>query len=77
MAFACAMLLIGSAMCSAAVDAGKIALEPVYPGMSESALINAFGQPNYRDGDDWIYQDAKVEVEHGVVENRRARRSSG
>ena len=68
MAFACAMLLLGTAICSATVDAGKIALGPVYPGMSVNALIDACGQPNYRDGDDWIYQDAKVEVERGVVE---------
>ena len=36
--------------------------------MSETDLINAFGQPVYRDGDDWTYQNFQVEVEHGIVE---------
>ena len=30
-------------------------------------LINAFGQPTYKDGDDWTYAKFKVEVKRGVV----------
>lgn len=67
-ALICGALLLSSSLTLAAVDGSKIALGSIYPGMSESALINACGQPNYRDGDDLIYSDFKVEVEHGVVE---------
>ena len=67
-ALICGALLLSSSLTLAAVDGSKIALGSIYPGMSVNALIDACGQPNYRDGDDWIYQDAKVEVEHGIVE---------
>ena len=67
-ALVCGALLLSSSLCFAAVDGGQIALGKIFPGMSESELINAFGQPVYRDGDDWIYQTFKVEVERGIVE---------
>ena len=67
-ALICGVLLLSSSLSLAAVDASKIALGAIYPGMSESALLNACGQPNYRDGDDWVYQNFKAEVEHGIVE---------
>ena len=67
-ALICGVMLLSASMCLAAVDGGKIALGSIYPGMSEQDLLNAFGQPVYRDGDDWTYQTFKVEVEHGVVE---------
>ena len=40
----------------------------MFCGMSESDLIAAFGQPTYRDGEDWTYQTFNVEVERGRVE---------
>ena len=67
-ALICGAILFGSSLCFAAVDGGKISLGGISPGMSENDLINAFGQPVYRDGDDWTYQNFQVEVEHGIVE---------
>lgn len=64
----CGAILLGSAFCLAAVDGGKISLGRVYPGMSQTELLNAFGQPQSRYGDDWNYQSFTVEVEHGIVE---------
>lgn len=67
-ALVCGVILMSSSLCLAEVDGGKISLGGVYPGMSEQDLFNAFGKPTYRDGDDWTYQNFKVEVEHGRVE---------
>lgn len=67
-ALVCGVMLLSSSLCLAAVDDSKIAIGSIYPGMSEQDLLNAFGQPTYRDGDDWTYQTFKVEVEHGRVE---------
>ena len=67
-ALICGAMLLTSSLTFAAVDGSNIALGSIYPGMSESDLINAFGQPTYRDGDDWTYQNFKVEVERGMVE---------
>ena len=64
----CGAILLSSTLCMAAVDSSKIALGKIFPGMSEAELVNAYGQPSYRDGEDWIYGDFKVEVEYGVVE---------
>lgn len=75
-ALICGVMLLGSSLCLAAVDGGKIALGSIYPGMSEQDLLNAFGQPTYRDGDDWTYQTFKVEVEHGIVEKVSTRSES-
>ena len=67
-ALVCGALLLTSSPGFAAVDGGKIALGGIFPGMSEAALIDAFGQPVYRDGDDRTYSTFKVEIERGVVE---------
>ena len=67
-ALICGAILLSSSLCFATVDGGKIALGGISPGMSETDLINAFGQPVYRDGDDWTYQNFQVEVERGIVE---------
>ena len=60
-------MLLSSSLCFAAIDDEFIALGKIAPGMSESALIDAFGQPVYKDDDDWTYQTFKVEVECGIV----------
>ena len=75
-ALICGVMLLSSSLCLASVDGGKIALGSIYPGMNEQDLLNAFGQPTYRDGDDWIYQTFKVEVEHGRVEKVSTRSES-
>ena len=75
-ALLCGAMLLSASLCLAAVDGGKIALGSIYPGMSEQALLNAFGQPTYRDGDDWTYQSFQVEVEHGRVEKVSTRSES-
>ncbi|MBR0260399.1 MAG: hypothetical protein IJQ85_01260 [Selenomonadaceae bacterium] len=67
-AIICGVMILSSSLCFAAVDSGKIALGRISPGMSETDLIDAFGQPIHRDGDDWTYQTFKVEVERGIVE---------
>lgn len=75
-ALVCGVMLLSASLCLAAVDGGKIALGSIYPGMSEQDLLNAFGQPNYRDGDDWTYQTFQVEVERGRVEQVSTRSES-
>ena len=67
-AIICGAMILSSTLCFAAVDGGKISLGGIVPGMSEQDLINAFGQPTYRDGDDWSYKTFNVEVERGIVE---------
>ena len=67
-ALLCGMMLLGSSLTFAAVDDSKIALGSIYPGMSANDILNAFGQPNYRDDDDLHYQNFTVEIEHGIVE---------
>ena len=66
-ALICGAMILSSSLCFAAVDGNKIALGGISPGMSETDLIAAFGQPSYRDGEDWTYKTFKVEVERGVV----------
>ena len=68
-----AILIIGSAMlvsslAMAMLEPGKVIVGGVFPGMTVNQLISNFGQPNYRDGDDWAYQDFQVDIEGGVVE---------
>lgn len=67
-AFICGAIIFSSSLCLATVDGGKILLGGISPGMSETDLINAFGQPTYKDGDDWTYKNFSIEVEHGIVE---------
>ena len=67
-ALVCGAIILTSSLCFAAVDGGKISIGSIFPGMSESAVIDAFGQPVYRDGDDWTYSTFKVDIERGVVE---------
>ena len=64
----CGAMLLSSSLCFAAVDDEQIALGKISPGMKANAVLNAFGQPTYRNGDDWTYPNFKVEVEHGIVE---------
>ena len=66
-ALICGAIMLTSSLAMAAVDGGKIAIGGVSPGMSETDLLNAFGQPIRRDGDDWTYPNFKVEVERGIV----------
>jgi len=66
-ALICGAMILSSSVCFATVDNGKIALGGISPGMSETDLIAAFGQPNYRDGEDWTYKNFKVEVERSIV----------
>ena len=75
-ALLCGVMLLSASMCLAAVDGSKIALGGIYPGMSEQDLLNACGQPTYRDGDDWTYQNFQVEVEHGRIEKISTRSES-
>ena len=75
-AIICGVMILSSSLCFAAVDGGKIVLGGIMPGMSETDLINAFGQPTYRDGDDWTYKNFQVEVERGRVEKVSTRMDS-
>lgn len=75
-ALVCGVMMLSASLCLAAVDGSKIVLGSIYPGMSEQDLLNAFGQPTYRDGDDWTYQSFQVEVERGRVEQVSTRSES-
>lgn len=66
-ALTCAAVILSSSLGFAAVDGNRIALGSISPGISVNDLINAFGQPTYKDGDDWTYKNFKVEVERGIV----------
>lgn len=68
MALVCGVMLLSSSLALAAVDGDKIALGAIYPGMSERVLLDAFGQPKQKSGDEWTYPTFKVEVERGIVE---------
>ncbi len=54
-------------MCSsisfASVPTEKIALGKIVPGMTTAELVNICGQPNSKRGEDWIYNNFKVEVD--------------
>ena len=75
-ALICGAIILSSSLCFAAVDGDKISLGGIMPGMSETDLIAAFGQPNYRDGEDWTYKTFKVEVERGIVTEVSTRMNS-
>ncbi len=75
-ALICGAIIFSSSLCFAAVDGEKISLGGISPGMSETDLIAAFGQPNYRDGEDWTYKTFKVEVERGIVTEVSTRMNS-
>lgn len=62
------LTLLVAATALASTDGNNIAIGKIYPGMSASDLINAFGQPTRKDGDDWTYPTFKVEIENGMVE---------
>lgn len=49
------------------VDANKIVIGGMVPGISAEDLISTFGQPTIKDGDEWTYKNFKVEVERGIV----------
>lgn len=68
-AIICGAMILSSSLCFAAVDGGKISIGGIVPGMSANDLLAAFGQPTYKDGDDWTYPTFKVEVERGIVES--------
>lgn len=69
-ALICGAMLLSSSLCmaSATLEAGKVIVGGIFPGMTVNQLIDGFGQPNYRDGDDWAYQNFTVEIERGIVE---------
>ena len=75
-ALICGAIILSSSLCFAAVDGEKISLGGISPGMSETDLIAAFGQPNYRDGEDWTYKTFNVEVERGIVTEVSTRMNS-
>ena len=63
-----ALIVLATATALATTDGNNIAVGKIYPGMSASDLIDAFGQPTSKDGDDWTYPTFKVEIENGMVE---------
>ncbi|MBQ9496048.1 MAG: hypothetical protein IJR52_00580, partial [Selenomonadaceae bacterium] len=68
-ALVCGALMLASSLCLAAnLAADKVSIGGIYPGMSATELTDTFGQPVYRDGDDWTYSTFKIDIERGVVE---------
>ena len=69
----CGALVATSAVCSATVPNNAIALGKVTPGMTTSSLTSIYGQPAYRDGDEWSFKDFEVEIERGKVQEIQTR----
>ena len=67
-AVVCGVMILSSSFCFAAVDGANISLGKIFPGMSANAVLNSFGQPTHRNGDNWTYPTFKIEVERGLVE---------
>lgn len=69
-ALICGAMLLSSSLCmaSATLEAGKVIVGGIFPGMTVNQLIDGFGQPTYRDGDDWTYRNFTVDIEGGIVE---------
>lgn len=67
-AILCGAVMAASAVCSATVAPNTIGIGKLVPGMTTADLISICGQPNYKDGDDWIYRNFKVEIENGRVQ---------
>ena len=55
-----AALLVQTA---AAIPPEAVAIGPVAPGMTETALLAACGEPLQKAGDTWIYQNFRVEFD--------------
>lgn len=66
-ALVCGVMILSSSICFAEVDGSKIVIGGIFPGMSETDLTDTFGQPTYKDGNEWTYKTFKVEVKRGIV----------
>lgn len=66
-ALLCGAMILSSTICFAMVDANKMVIGGMIPGIRSEDLISTFGQPTIKDGDEWTYKNFKVEVERGVV----------
>ncbi len=66
-AILCGALIATSAVCSATIPTNAIGIGRVTPGMTTSNLTSIYGQPTYRDGDEWSFRDFEVEIERGKV----------
>ena len=69
-AFVCGVLMLTSSLClaSSTLEAGKVIVGGIFPGMSVGELTDTFGQPQLKNGDNWTYLTFEVEIENGVVE---------
>ena len=67
-AILCGAAILSSSICFATVSNDKIAIGKLLPGISADELISICGQPNYKDGDDWVYSNFKAEIKRGIVE---------
>jgi len=72
-AILCGALFATSAVCSATVPNNAIGIGKVTPGMTSSKLTSIYGQPSYRDGDEWSFKDFEVEIERGKVQEIQTR----
>ena len=72
-AFLCGAIIATSAACSATVAPTAIGIGKLVPGMTVSSLTSIYGQPNYKDGDEWTYGNFKVEIEKGKVQEIETR----
>lgn len=75
-AILCGAAIFTSSICFATVSDDKIMLGQLSPGISAEQLIEICGQPNYKDGDDWIYKTFKADIERGIVEKISTRSDS-
>jgi len=63
LALVCGAACFFSSVSFAAIAPEKISLGKITPGMSAGELIAVCGQPNYKHGDDWVYEKFTVEVD--------------
>ena len=62
-ALLCGAVLAISATASATVPDSEIGLGSAQPGMSTDKLIEVYGQPLQKHGDNWIYEHFTVEID--------------
>ena len=70
-AFLCGAMMATSAFAFASVAPDKIMLGSLSPGMAVSDLVEKCGQPNYKRGDNWVYDKFTAEIDEnrpGFVE---------
>ena len=62
-ALVCGAMVLSTSVSFATVPDSKISIGKVEPGMAVADLVNAYGQPIKKFGDNWYYSNFVVEVD--------------